>query len=95
MEKLTNKYRTIRKTGQSSAQMIKDKPNSQIVLRIKDNGKLIMDIPFEYLYDMLLDVARKKNNLDIKDPGLLIRLMTMRAGESHTNEILAHIKKEK
>jgi len=95
MEKITGKIITRRKSGMCSAQMIKDKSNNQIVLRIKDNKRLIMDIPFEYLYDMLIQTARKENTSYIKNSGLVRRLMTMIAGEAHTDEILDHISKIK
>jgi len=91
---LTDKYISRTLTSKNHAQMLKCNSTNQIILRIKSNEKFCMDIPFEYLYDMLMQTARKEHNIYTESPGLLRRIMTMIVGESHLDEILDTINKK-
>ena len=93
-EKITTEFISKIGINRSTAQMIKYKSDRKIVLRVKYNDELTIEFSYEEIYDMLMVVARDKNNLHPQNFGQLRRMMTMIAGESHTDEILDYISKQ-
>lgn len=91
MKKLSAQYLSVSIGDRKEAQMIKNK--NGIFLRIKNNDKLILDISFEDLYDMIRATLIKEYKTHTKDAGLLRRFISMTLGEYNLDTILKYLKK--